>query len=81
MPITRVRGPRTVELLTDDVSCDISCIGGKPLAADALFGCFLPRLGPLVATPAASFTSGLFNVLLAYSPPFCLHAQTRFPPG
>jgi hypothetical protein len=28
---------------------------GKPLAADALFGCFLPRLGPLVATPAASF--------------------------
>jgi|GEM_PF-6603071 len=28
---------------------------GKPLAADALLGCFLPRLGPLVATQAASF--------------------------
>ncbi len=28
---------------------------GKFVAADALFGCFLPRLGPLVATQAASF--------------------------
>jgi hypothetical protein len=28
---------------------------GKPLAADTLLGCFLPRLGPLVATQAASF--------------------------
>ena len=32
-------------------------IGGKPLAADALLGRFLPRLGPLVATPAASLVS------------------------
>ena len=28
---------------------------GKPLAADALLGYFLPRLGPHVATQAASF--------------------------
>src|ERR1700730_14440253 len=28
---------------------------GKPLAADAHFGRFLPRLGPLVATQEASF--------------------------
>jgi hypothetical protein len=28
---------------------------GKSLAADALFGCFLPRLGPHAATQAASF--------------------------
>jgi len=46
-----------IELLTDDVSCDKSRIRGKPLAANALFGCFLPRLGPLVATPAASLMS------------------------
>ena len=32
-------------------------VGGKPLAADALLGRFLPRLGPLVATLAASLTS------------------------
>jgi len=28
---------------------------GKVVAADALLGRFLPRLGPLVATQAASF--------------------------
>jgi hypothetical protein len=36
-----------IELLTYDVSCDKLLFGGKPLAADALFGRFLPRLGRL----------------------------------
>ena len=31
-----------IKLFTDDVSCDKLLIGGKPLAADALFGRFLP---------------------------------------
>jgi hypothetical protein len=30
---------------------------GEPLAADALLGRFLPRLGPLVATQAAFLSS------------------------
>ncbi len=58
----RGHGPRDwsgqeIELLTDDVCCDRLRISGKPLAANTLLGCFLPRLGPLVATPAASLMS------------------------
>jgi hypothetical protein len=44
------------ELLTDDVSCDRSLRWRRASCRrDALLGRFLPRLGPLVATPAASF--------------------------
>jgi hypothetical protein len=38
---------------------------GKPLAADALLGRFLPRLGPPVATQAASFFGILICLLVA----------------
>jgi hypothetical protein len=31
-----------IDLLTDDIRCDKSPLGGEPLAADALFGRFLP---------------------------------------
>src|ERR1700730_14690775 len=55
-----------IELLTDDVSYDISRLGGKPLAADALFEYFLPK-----TWAACGNAGGLFNVLLA-SPPLRL---------
>jgi hypothetical protein len=38
---------------------------GKPLAADALLGCFLPRLGRLWQRKAASFF-GLFSAVVIY---------------
>jgi hypothetical protein len=59
-----------IELLTYDVSCDKLLFGGKPLAADALFGRFLPDLA------ACGNAGGLFNVP-AYSPPLCMPAVAR----
>src|SRR2546421_5241815 len=54
-----------VALLTDGVSCDKSLLGGKPLAADALFGRFLPRLGRLWQRRRPP------SILPACSPPLC----------
>jgi hypothetical protein len=51
---------------------------GKPLAADALLGCFLPRLGPLVATQAASFFDYLpWSLFTAESIMNCLILAAR----
>jgi hypothetical protein len=48
---------------------------GKVVAADALLGRFLPRLGPLVATQAASF----FALALFAAELLLTDGKTRMP--
>jgi len=48
---------------------------GKVVAADALLGRFLPRLGPLVATQAASF----FALTLFAAELLLTDGKTRMP--